>query len=80
MEGNKENHPGGHLPKLSTWDKLVVIHQITTGKLDNSVEATQFINSIIPNPVGSQTVRRTLKEAGLYVATKTKVPMLLLTI
>ena len=76
MERNKENHPGGHPSKLSTHDKLAAICQITTGKLDNAVEATQFINSIIPNPVGPQTVRRTLKEAGLYAATKKKVPML----
>ena len=76
VKGNKENHPGGHPSKLSTCDNLAVICQITTGKLDNAVEATQFINSIIPNPVGPQTVRRTLKEADLYAATKKKVPML----
>jgi hypothetical protein len=52
------------------------VRQITTGKLDNAVQATQFVNSIIPNPVSSQTVRRTLKEAGLHSATKKKVPML----
>ena len=72
VEENKENHPGGRPSKLSTHDKQSIVHQITTGKLDT----TQFINSIISDPVSSQTVRRTLKEAGLHSATKMKVPML----
>ena len=76
VEENKENHPGGCPSKLSTHDKQSIVRQITTGKLDNAVQATQFINSIIPDPVSSQTVRRMLKEAGLHSATKKKVPML----
>jgi transposase len=76
VEENKENHPGGCPSKLSTRDKQSIVCQITTGKLNDAVQATQFINSIIPNPVSSQTVRRTLKEAGLHSATKKKVPML----
>ena len=76
VEGNKENHPGGRPSKLSARDKTTIIRQITTGKLDNTVQATKFINSIIPNPVSAQTVRRTLKEVGLRSATKKKVPML----
>ena len=76
MEGNKENHSGGRPSKLSTCDKHTIIRQITTGKFDNAVQATKYINSIIPDPVSSQTVRRTLKEAGLRSATKKKVPML----
>ena len=75
-EENKENHPGGHPSKLSICDKQSILCQITTGKLDNAVQATQFINSINSNPVSSQTVRQTLKEAGLHSATKKKVPML----
>src|SRR6202167_4477874 len=76
MEGNKENHSGGRPSKLSTRDKQSIVRQITTGKLDNAVQATQFINSVIPDPVSSQTVRRALKEAGLHSATKKKVSML----
>ena len=79
VEENKENHPGGHPSKLSTCDKQSIVHQITTGKLDNAVQATQFINSIIPDPISSQTVGRTLKEAGLHSATKKKVPVLKVT-
>ena len=74
--GNKENHSGGRPSKLSTRDKHTIIRQVTTGKLDNAIQATKFINSIIPDPVSSQTVRRTLKEAGFHSATKKKVPML----
>jgi len=76
VEGNKENHPGGHPSKLSPHDKQSIIHQISSGELDNAVQATQFINSTISTPITPQTVRNMLKEAGLQSATKKKVPML----
>ena len=76
VKGNKENHSGGRPSKLSTGNKTTLIRQITTGKLDNAVQATKFINSIIPDPVSTQTVRRTLKEVSLRGATKKKVSML----
>ena len=76
VEGNKENHPGGHPSKLSPHDKQSIIHQISSGKLDNAVQATQFINSTISTPITPQTVRNVLKEAGFQSATKKKVPML----
>ena len=79
MEGNKENNPGGHPSKLSACDKQSIICQISSGKLDNAVQATQFINSIIPNPITPQTVRNTLKESGFYSVMKKKVLMLKLT-
>jgi transposase len=75
VDRDKENHLKGRPSKLSTRDKQAIVGQITTGKLDNAVQATQFINSITTNPVSAQTVRRTLKEAGLHSATKKKVPM-----
>ena len=73
---NKENNSGGRLTKLSTRDKQSILRQITSGKLDNAVQATNFINSTLPQPVHPQTVRNALKEAGLHSATKKKVPML----
>ena len=76
LEGDKENHLWGWPSKLSGRDKKSIICQITTGKLYNAVQATHFINSIIPNPVNPHTVRNALKEAGLFSATKKKVPML----
>ena len=76
MGGDKENNPAGWPSKLSTRDKQSIICQITSGKLDNAVQTTQFINSVITNPVTPQTVRNVLKNHGLYAATKKKVPML----
>ena len=76
VEGDKENHPGSHPSKLSHCDKQSIIHQIRCGKLDNAVQATQFINSTISNSVTPQTVRNVLKEAGFRSVTKKKVPML----
>ena len=71
-EGDKENHLGGCPSKLSAHDKKSIVCQITTGKLDNAVQATHLINSIIQNPVNLQTVRNALKEADLCSATKKK--------
>jgi len=79
VERNKENNPRGRPSKLSACEKQSIVHQISSGKLNNAVQANQFINSIIPNPVTPQTVRNTLKESGFYSATKKKVPMLKLT-
>ena len=65
---NKENDSGGCPAKLSARDKQSILHQITSGKLDNAVQATNFINSTLPHPVHPQTetVRNALKKAGLY--------------
>ena len=76
VDTNKENNPGGRPAKLSARDKQSILRQITSGKLDNAVQATNFINSTLPHPVHPQTVRNALKEAGLYSATKKKAPML----
>ena len=73
---NKENNPAGRPSKLSTRDKAVIIREIRSGRMDNAVQATQFINSTIPQPVTPQTVRNVLKKSGFYSATKKKVPML----
>jgi hypothetical protein len=76
LNSNKKNNHGGHSSKHSAHDKQSIIHQITSGKLDKAVQATQFINKTLTNPVYSQTVRNALKEAGLWSATKKKVLML----
>src|SRR5271168_2590988 len=57
VDSEKENNQGGHPSKLSPRDKQSIIHQITTGKLDNAVQATQFINNILSSPVTPQMVR-----------------------
>ena len=76
VDGDKENSKGGHPSKLSSADKWSIIHQITHGRLDNAVEATHFINNILPNPVTPQTVRDTLKQNDLHSVVKKKCPLL----
>ena len=74
--GGKENCPRGCPSKLSSCDQHSVIQQIRSGRLDDAVQVTQFINSTITTPVTPQTVRNVLKKSGFYSATKKKVPML----
>ena len=76
MGGDKENSRGGHPSKLSHHDKQSIMCQITTRKLDNAVQATYFINNIIPNPVTPQTVRNVLKENNFCSVIKKKTPLL----
>src|SRR5882762_2170840 len=76
MDGDKENSKGGRLSKLSPGDKQSIIRQITTGRLDNAVEATHFINNILSNPVTPQTVRNTLKQDDFRAVVKKKRPLL----
>jgi transposase len=75
VDTDKENNKGGCPPKLSPCDKQSIICQITTGKLDNAVQAAHFINSILPNPVSAQTVRNVLKENGFSSVIKKKRPL-----
>ena len=75
-EVDLENNKGGHPSKLSTRNKQSIICQITTGKLDNAVEATHFINNIISSPVTPQTVRNALKENNFRSVVKQKRPLL----
>ena len=76
VENNKENNPGSHPSKLSIHDKAAIIQEIHSGRMDNAVQTTQFINSTITQSVTPQGVRNILKESGFYSATKKKVPML----
>lgn len=76
VENNKENNTAGRPSKLSTRDKTAIIREIRSGRVDNAVQATQFINSTISQSVTPQTVRNVLKQSGFYSATKKKVPML----
>lgn len=53
-----------------------VLTQITTGKAANAVEATNYINTIIPTPVSSETVRRVLRKKSFKAVVKKKKPLL----
>ena len=76
VDVDKENNPGGRPSKLSPRNKQAIIRQITTGQLDNAVEATNFINNIISSPVTPQTVRNVLKKDNFRSITKQKRPLL----
>jgi len=68
----QENNRGGHPSKLSCHNKQSINCQITTGKLVNAVQATNFINNIISSPVTPQTVRNSLKENNFHSVVKQK--------
>jgi hypothetical protein len=51
VENDKENNTAGRPSKLSTRDKAAIIQEIHSGRVDNAIQATQFINSIIPQSV-----------------------------
>ena len=58
VERNNKNHSGGCSSKLSTQDSHTILCQITIEKLNNAVQATKCINSIIFDHFLSQTVRK----------------------
>src|SRR5882757_4705294 len=73
---NKENVKMGHPSKLTPHDKRSIVHHVLSRKASNAVQATKFLNLIIPNTVSAQTVRNTLKAANLKAVTKKKKPLL----
>ena len=76
IERDKENNKAGCPSKLTSRDKQVICRQISSGKLDNAVQATHCINNVISSPVSSQTVRRALKENNFRSIVKSKRPLL----
>ena len=76
VENDKENNHAGRPSKLSTCDKVAIIQEICSGRVDNAVQAAQFINSTLFDPVSTQTICNTLKQSGFCAETKKKVPIL----
>jgi len=68
--------PSGRPSKLSSTAQHFILRGIRTGKAANAAEATQLVNSIIPSPVSSQTVRRVLRNHSFKSAVKKKKPLL----
>ena len=54
LEMDKDNYKGARSSKLSLTDQRRIVNQIITGKLDNAVQVTNYINTIIQKPVCSQ--------------------------
>lgn len=73
---NRENIKLGPPSKLSPTDKRRIISSITSGKVENAVQATQLINSTLSTPVSSQTICNVLKSASLKAVVKKKKPLL----
>ena len=76
VENNKENNTDDQPSKLFIRDKTAIIQEIHSVRVDNAVQATQFMNSTISQSVTPQTGRNVLKQSGFYSATKKRVPML----
>ena len=73
---NHQMPSSGHPSKLSSRAQHAILSQITMGKVSNAVQATKHINTIIPHPVSSQTVRNVLKKHSFKAVTKKKKPLL----
>ena len=73
---DEENLKGVCPSKLSPADQRRIIDQITSGKLDNAVQATHYINSINQNHASSKIIRRTLKQHVFKAVVKAKRPLL----
>jgi transposase len=62
--------------KLSATDQRAILSQISTGKASNAVQAMKHINTVITQPVSSNTVRRVLKKHSFKAVVKKKKPLL----
>ena len=76
LEMDMENYKGGRPSKFSTTDQRRIVNQIITGKLDNAIQVTNYINTIIQKPVCPQTVRNALKRNHLKAVVKVEKPLL----
>ena len=72
IDGNKETKKVGRPSKLSPADQRRIANRITSGQLDNGVQATQFINNLISHPVHPQAVRNSLKKSDFKAVIKAK--------
>jgi transposase len=76
VESNKENISNGRPSKLSERNRRSITYQFDSGRMDNAMEATKFINSVISGHVSVDTVRRALKKEGMRAVVKAKKPYL----
>ena len=67
---------GGRPSKLSSIDIRHAQRLISSGKAENAVQIARTLNDISNHPISVQTVRRSLKSAGLKALTKKKMPFL----
>ena len=73
---NLQKSTGGHPSKLSSTNMHYAQHLITFGKVDNAVQVTRALTTIINQPLSANTVRLHLKNAGMKAVVKSKHPFL----
>ena len=73
---NLQKSTGGHPSKLSSTNIHYAQHLITSGKVDNAVQVTRALTTIINQPLSANTVRLHLKNAGMKAVVKSKHPLL----
>jgi len=76
LSPNRHLSSGGRPSMLSSTTQRAIITQISTGKAENAVQVTNHINTIIPTPVSSETVRRILRKNSFKAVVKKKKPLL----
>src|SRR3979490_233238 len=76
LHPNQPGSSGGRPPKLSSRDQHAILSQIATGRAANATQVTKHINTIIPHPVSSETVRRVLRKHSFKAVVKKKKPFL----
>ncbi|HVI21742.1 MAG TPA: IS630 family transposase, partial [Bacillus sp. (in: firmicutes)] len=74
---NIQKRQGGRPTKLTITDKRQIIRTITSGKVDTAVQLVQELRTTTTTHVGADTIRRSLKQAGMKAITKKKKPRLL---
>ena len=74
---NIQKRQGGQPTKLTITDKRQIIRTITSGKVDTAVQLVQELRTTTTTHVGADTIRRSLKQAGMKAITKKKKPRLL---
>ena len=73
---NLQKSTGGHPSKLSSTNIHYAQHLITSGKVDNAVQVTRALTTIINQPLSANTVHLHLKNAGMKAVVKSKCPFL----
>jgi hypothetical protein len=71
-----ENNPGGRPKKLTPYDQRDISSMIHTGKASTTTQPTEHINTIILDPVCTQTVRNVLHDDTFKAHKKPKRPKL----
>src|SRR3979490_2197296 len=77
LHPNQPCSSGGRPPKLSSRHQHAILLQISTGRAANATQVTKHINTIIPHPVSSETVRRVLRKHSFKAVVKKKKPFLI---